>query len=332
MNALNDKRSDLAESLLYYFCKLKLESDRKKTKISYAKGYEIGAQAYADLRTQFARDIFHKPPVLPLLKDGQTILDIGSGRGSSAIPLLELPLDLKVFLTDPSESELNHAFNLKDRFKNKIGGIVCCKADHLPFEDETFDLVSLIDVMEHVIQWKQCLSEVYRVLKPSGFTYMQFPFLNNVSHAHLGDLVRFEHVELLWKKKTILAVYKRLAEEEVERSDIERPDELRQWFEWHLEQHENWINRLMPSEFEEYVNNLGFSEFLSWFRPKEGYIPLLVRPIRPFHHLYTTCNFFILQKQTGKKLDIEKTIRHEAWETLKSRGKIKALKLLKNRQ
>lgn len=44
-----------------------------------------------------------------------------------------------------------------------------------PFEDNSFDAVICNHVLEHVEDDKQCMSELYRVLKPGGWAIMQVP-------------------------------------------------------------------------------------------------------------------------------------------------------------
>jgi 2-polyprenyl-6-hydroxyphenyl methylase/3-demethylubiquinone-9 3-methyltransferase len=42
-------------------------------------------------------------------------------------------------------------------------------AENLPYEDNSFDVAICVDVLEHVRNLKQTISEIYRVLKPGGF-------------------------------------------------------------------------------------------------------------------------------------------------------------------
>jgi ubiquinone/menaquinone biosynthesis C-methylase UbiE len=44
-----------------------------------------------------------------------------------------------------------------------------------PFEDNSFDVVFCNHVLEHVEDDKQCMSELYRVMKPGGFGIFQVP-------------------------------------------------------------------------------------------------------------------------------------------------------------
>ena len=55
--------------------------------------------------------------------------------------------------------------------------IVDVKADicDLPFQDEEFDIVFCNHVLEHIVDDKKAMRELYRVLKPGGFGIFQIP-------------------------------------------------------------------------------------------------------------------------------------------------------------
>ena len=55
--------------------------------------------------------------------------------------------------------------------------IVDVKADllDLPFQDEEFDVVFCNHVLEHIIEDKKAMKELYRVLKPGGWGILQVP-------------------------------------------------------------------------------------------------------------------------------------------------------------
>jgi len=46
----------------------------------------------------------------------------------------------------------------------------------MPFDNSTFDVVICNHVLEHVEDDHKALSEIYRVLKPGGYSIMQVPF------------------------------------------------------------------------------------------------------------------------------------------------------------
>ncbi len=45
----------------------------------------------------------------------------------------------------------------------------CGSAEDIPFEDRRFDVCLAIELLEHVNDWRACLDEFCRVLKPGGF-------------------------------------------------------------------------------------------------------------------------------------------------------------------
>ena len=71
-------------------------------------------------------------------------------------------------------------------------------ADDLPFDDNTFDLVTLLDVVEHVPNEHGVFGECYRVLKPGGKLMVTVPALmwlwsnNDVINAHQRRYTRGE--------------------------------------------------------------------------------------------------------------------------------------------
>ncbi len=52
---------------------------------------------------------------------------------------------------------------------------VCGDATQLPFDDESFDAVTMFDVLEHIQDDRKAISEALRVLKPGGFLMVSTP-------------------------------------------------------------------------------------------------------------------------------------------------------------
>jgi SAM-dependent methyltransferase len=95
---------------------------------------------------------------------GKTVLELGCGSGdrtklfynvSSAVGV-----DIKYRV--PFERKGKFTFSLAD-------------ATALPFIDESFDAVVSFDVIEHIIDDKSFVSEVYRVCKKGGFVLLGTP-------------------------------------------------------------------------------------------------------------------------------------------------------------
>ena len=65
-----------------------------------------------------------------------------------------------------------------------------CDAHDIPFPTGSFDGVIAVAVFEHLADPYRCASEVWRVLKPSGYVYSVTPFLEPV-HMGAYDFTRF---------------------------------------------------------------------------------------------------------------------------------------------
>lgn len=67
--------------------------------------------------------------------------------------------------------------NLKYTTADIVSPIADVKMDlhHAPFEDNSFDVIFCNHVLEHVDDDKQCMRELYRIMKPGGFGIFQVP-------------------------------------------------------------------------------------------------------------------------------------------------------------
>jgi len=98
--------------------------------------------------------------------DGSSkILNIGSGTGGT-IPMLES--HGKVTNVDTSAEALN--FLKKSGHSGKL-----INGDRLPFKDNSFDIITALDVVEHIKNDTKTLKEWRRVLKPGGTIIVTVP-------------------------------------------------------------------------------------------------------------------------------------------------------------
>ncbi len=112
-----------------------------------------------------------KKAVSMIKGENRRVLDIGSGRGEFAASAasdghLVIGLDYSRSAIELAE---DYVSRLPADVKARIG-FVQKDAKSLGFESESFDVVSLLDVVEHLHPWEldRAISEVYRVLKPGG--------------------------------------------------------------------------------------------------------------------------------------------------------------------
>jgi len=104
------------------------------------------------------------------VKKGDTVLDLAGGTGDLAAKFTRLvgPQG-KVILSDINESMLEQG---RERLTNMgiAGNIDYIQADaeDLPFEDNTFDLVTMAFGLRNVTEKKNALKSILRCLKPGG--------------------------------------------------------------------------------------------------------------------------------------------------------------------
>ena len=102
------------------------------------------------------------------MSDGEIYLDVGCSNGEvigSVGGRCSRAVGIDVDQRTMAEAKTNHP-----EFEFVLGS-----ADDLPFDDETFTMVSLLDVLEHVPRPIESLKEINRVLKPGGHLVISVP-------------------------------------------------------------------------------------------------------------------------------------------------------------
>src|SRR3989338_8378135 len=129
-----------------------------------------------DNRLQSAQEIYNgdyrirKLKEMTILKKGK-ILDIGCGGGVLTEALPYYFPKTAIYGCDISKTAILLA---RKRNKSKIHYDVI-KKNKLPYVDNFFDLCTVFDVIEHVPDPQQFLSEIRRVLKPRGLFFLVVP-------------------------------------------------------------------------------------------------------------------------------------------------------------
>jgi len=141
-----------------------------------------------------------------------TILDLGSGQGGTAKVLSEkntvISLDLNIVRLKSQE-------DFKDNIL-RING----DALNVPLKTDSFDLIVLQDVIEHVNNPQSLLNSLHTLLKKNGTLYLstpnKFSVFNIISDPHWG----FPVVSLLKRENIRKYFLKGFRKSEAERNDI----------------------------------------------------------------------------------------------------------------
>ena len=99
---------------------------------------------------------------------GKNALEIGCGLGKGARILAETMGFENVHAFDLEERLIRRAVNgLRSALSDRISFFVA-DAQALPFSDAGFDAVVNYGIIHHVLDWRACIREIGRVLKPGG--------------------------------------------------------------------------------------------------------------------------------------------------------------------
>lgn len=101
-----------------------------------------------------------------LLKTNGLILDIGGNTAGEATILQTFWH--KFLVGDINEFALSISKERIEKFRLVMPHFVALDAHNLPFENNVFDQVTIIEALHHFVDYKQVLDEVFRVLKLGG--------------------------------------------------------------------------------------------------------------------------------------------------------------------
>lgn len=114
------------------------------------------------------------------VRPGMRAIDIGAGLGRHTFELFRRGADVTAFDQNADEmaqvGEMLEAMRIEgEGLPSSRGEAVVGDALALPYEDATFDVVLISEVLEHVPADLAAISEVVRVLKPGGLAAVTVP-------------------------------------------------------------------------------------------------------------------------------------------------------------
>ncbi len=221
----------------------------------------------------------------------KSVLDIGCGAGGKSLYYLSKGAESVVGI-DVVEKYGNEAEDLRQKLNLEGFKFVCADAAVMPFEDNSFDTVIMNDAMEHVSKPLEVLQEVYRVLKPSGKVYINFPPYNHPFGAHLSDAVGIPWVHLFFKEETLIAGYKMLMKSVPDGEDriafrISTKNDGKEYF--------SYINKMNSKRFNNILKQTLFNCEYYCEVPLRGFLAPLSK-IKFFNDCFTKMVVCILSK------------------------------------
>lgn len=137
--------------------------------------HELGEQWYkakdnpvAILRAESkARDPWVVKEIHQAFPSGKAkILDVGCGAGFLSNELVQQGFDVTGVDASKQSLEIAKKYDLTGRAQYQLGD-----ANHLPFSDQSFNVVCAMDFLEHVDDPKQVVKEISRVLRPQSLFF-----------------------------------------------------------------------------------------------------------------------------------------------------------------
>ncbi len=131
--------------------------------------FDIQAKSYdIDKNGRHARNLYQSVIEELSCLSFQSILDVGCGTGEILKMMKTMDPERSLYGIDLSEEMLKQAKGkLADQAELYLGD-----AEHLPFENEKFDLLICTDSFHHYPNPQHALQEFHRVLKNAGYLIM----------------------------------------------------------------------------------------------------------------------------------------------------------------
>lgn len=180
-----DKTNSFEKSKIYEKLAISPEPEGYNKNIPWVVQQQIAAtngMHYIDRLGKLNSYPLYKLPV-PQVASG-IMLDIGNGWGRWLVAGANkgyIPIGIDIRL-EFCEAALR---TLKDH--NRSGYSVVADLKELPFKTDAFDLVWSFSVLQHTHKKRllSCLSHIHRILKPGGFTYLEFPNKNGIRNKKI---------------------------------------------------------------------------------------------------------------------------------------------------
>ncbi len=120
---------------------------------------------------------YFRDKIIPLIEPTDKVIDIGCGSGVF-LPIIS-PLCGEMIGIDVSSAFVEESLATVKRFGLKNTSIITARSEELPFPNNEFDVVLLVDVIHHVYYLSETISEMKRISKSGGRIIIYEPNILN---------------------------------------------------------------------------------------------------------------------------------------------------------
>lgn len=198
-------------------------------------------------------------------------LDFGCGAGGLSVRIAENTV--KTTGIDIEKYKLDFAKGKAESLGRNNVEFICYDGGVVPFEDESFDSIFCIDVVEHLPTPEKFLGDFYRLLKPGGLLLLSFgPPWCHAHGKHMWAKLPGWWTHLLFPSKVVMRIsgfpeettWEQLGMHRLTVSKFER---IIKNSKFEIVHFERLIKRfLMPLKFVPWVRELFISEVVGVFR------------------------------------------------------------------
>ena len=170
------------------------------------------SQTAFDDELDYPWDIYYGDRDLRPQLRGADVLDLGSFCGGRGMAWFER-YQLKSIAGIDIEPVFKVAAAEFAKHKGVDARYECGVGEHLPFEDASFDAILSFDVLEHVQDVAQTMSECHRVLRKDGRLFLVFPSYWQPQEHHLGLATSALGIQYLFSGQTLVRAFNEIVHE-----------------------------------------------------------------------------------------------------------------------
>lgn len=130
------------------------------------------------------------------------------------------------------------------------------------FKDNSFDLILMSDVIEHIPNTNKLFEEMWRILKKDWLIIFDFaPYYHYFGH-HLWDTIQIPWIHLFFSDSFLVKLYKKSIDNLI---DKEQRISLRIWSNYYNKEYFDYLNKIKRKDFENitkvFIENNKISDF-----------------------------------------------------------------------